>query len=429
MSESRRSTSRLAFRQPGKLLDVDQATAKLLALATPVAEAETVALGEAVGRVAAEPILAPCDLPPFDCSAMDGYAVCAAGCNNTRPKRFRVVGESLAGHPASCAVAADAAVRIFTGATVPEGADAVFLQEDATERRGAVSTSVAVRLGQHIRRRGHDIARGDVLCAAGTRISAYHAAWFAACGIGSVYAKRRVRVAVASTGDELAPPGATLGPGQIYECNRFAVATLLRQKAVHVLDLGCLPDDPVAIGAALADAAGRADLIVTSGGVSVGDADFVTRVLAERGEVAFWRIALKPGKPLAVGRIGDALVMGLPGNPVSALVTYLLFVAPAVERLGGQPPSSPLVLCAKMEHSLTHTPGRREYVRGAMRTQDDQLVVRATGDQSSNRLATFAAANCLIVVKEDAKELPSGTSVGVIPFSGETAHLLATAES
>ena len=430
MSESRRSTgSRLAFRQPGKLLDVDQAIAKLLALATPVAEAEMVPLGEAVGRVAAEPILAPCDLPPFDCSAMDGYAVCAAGRNNTRPKRFRVVGESLAGHPASCAVAADTAVRIFTGATVPEGADAVFLQEDATERRGAVTTAAPVHPGQHIRRRGHDIARGDVLCAAETRISAYHAAWLAACGIGSVRAKRRVRVAVASTGDELAPPGATLGPGQIYECNRFAVATLLRQKAVHVLDLGCLPDDPVAIGAALADAAERADLIVTSGGVSVGDADFVTRVLAERGEVAFWRIALKPGKPLAVGRIGDALVMGLPGNPVSALVTYLLFVAPAVERLSGQPPSSPLVLRAKLEHSLTHTPGRREYVRGAMYTQGGELVVRATGDQSSNRLATFAAANCLIVVKEDAEELPSGTSVGVIPFSGETAHLLATAES
>ena len=292
MSEPRRSTSRLAFRQPGKLLDVDQAIAKLLALATPVAEAETVALGEAVGRVAAEPILAPCDLPPFDCSAMDGYAVCAAGRNNTRPKRFRVVGESLAGHPANCAVAADTAVRIFTGATVPEGADAVFLQEDATERRGAVTTAAPVRLGQHIRRRGHDIARGDVLCGAETRISAYHAAWLAACGIGSVLAKRRVRVAVASTGDELAPPGATLGPGQIYECNRFAVATLLRQKAVHVLDLECLPDDPVAIGDALADAAERADLIVTSGGVSVGDADFVTRVLAERGEVAFWRIAL-----------------------------------------------------------------------------------------------------------------------------------------
>lgn len=434
MSDSRRSSSagnssRLASRRKGKLLDVDQAIAKLLALATPVAEAQTVPLGEAVGRVAAESILAPCDLPPFDCSAMDGYAVCAAGRNNTRPKRFRVVGRSLAGHPAGCAVAADTAVRIFTGAPVPEGADAVFLQEDAAERRGVVATAVAVRPGQHIRRRGHDIARGDVLCPAGTRISAYHAAWLAACGIGTARARRRVRVAVASTGDELAPPGAALAPGQIYECNRFAVSTLLRQKAVQVLDLGCLPDDPAAIGAALADAAERADLIVTSGGVSVGDADFVTRVLAERGEVAFWRIALKPGKPLAVGRIGDALVIGLPGNPVSALVTYLLFVAPAVDRIGGHPPSSPLVLRAKIELPLTHTPGRREYVRGAMRMQDGELLVRATGDQSSNRLATFAAANCLIVVGEGAEEIPSGTSVGVIPFSGETAHLLAVAGS
>lgn len=432
MSDSRRPTrfgsgAPAAAGQAAQLLDVDQAIARLLSLATPVAEAETVPLGEAVGRVAAERILAPCDLPPFDCSAMDGYAVRAAGRNNTRPKRFRVVGQSLAGHPAAGAVSADTAVRIFTGAPVPEGADAVFLQEDATARRGVVTTVAPVRLGQHIRRRGHDIARGDVLCPAGTRISAYHAAWLVACGIGSARVKRRVRVAVASTGDELAPPGATLKAGQIYECNRFAVATLLREKAVRVLDLGCLPDDPAAIGAALEEAAAHADLIVTSGGVSVGDADFVTRVLAERGEVAFWRIALKPGKPLAVGRIGDALVMGLPGNPVSALVTYLLFVAPAVDRLGGHPPSSPLLLRAKIEHPLTHTPGRREYMRGAMWLLDGELVVSATGDQSSNRLATFAAANCLVVVEEDAAEVPSGASVSVIPFSSETAHLLAVA--
>lgn len=410
-----------------KLRGVDQAIDKLIALAKPVTEVETVPIGNAVRRVAAEPIVAPCDLPPFDCSAMDGYAVRATGRGGLRPKRLRIVGESLAGHPAPCAVSADTAVRIFTGAALPEGANAVLLQEDASERRETVSTMAPVRPGQHIRHRGHDITSGGLLCAAGTKISAFQATWLAACGIGSVRVKRRVRVAVASTGDELAPPGATLKAGQIYDCNRFAVSTLLHEKAVQVLDLGCLADDPAIIGAALEDAAKSADLIVTTGGVSVGDADFVKRVMEERGEVAFWRIALKPGKPLAVGRIGDALVVGLPGNPVSAIATYLLFIAPAVDRLGGGAPSPPLVLRAKIEHSVTHTPGRREYMRGAMRMENGELVVRATGDQSSNRLATFAGANCLIVIPEDAVEIPSGTPVGVVPLCGDAGHLLGAA--
>lgn len=413
--------------RPAMLRNVDQAIAKLLALATPVTGVETVETAAAVARIAAEDIRAPVDLPPFDCSAMDGYAVRAAGRNNARSKRFRTVGESLAGHPAAASVSADTAVRIFTGAVLPEGADAVLLQEDATERRGSVFASVPLVTGQHVRRAGHDVAAGETLCAAGTRISAYHATWLAACGIGEVSVKRRVRVAVASTGDELAAPGIPLQPGQIYDSNRFAVATLLREKPVQIDDLGATADDPAAIRRALEKAAQRADLIVTSGGVSVGDADYVQRVMGELGEVVFWRIALKPGKPLAVGRIGDALVLGLPGNPVSTLVTYLLFVAPAVDRLAGATPAQPLVLRARMKHAARHTPGRREYMRGAMRTEDGELVVSATGDQSSNRLATFATANCLIVAKEDAGEIPPGVFVDVLPLCGEAGHLFSEA--
>ena len=403
---------------------VDQAIAKLLSLATPVAECETVDTGAAVGRVAGEDVRAPVDLPPFDCSAMDGYAIRAAGRNNTRPKRFRAVGDGFAGHPATAAVAADTTVRIFTGAVLPDGADAVLLKEEATERRGDVLTTAPVTPGQHVRRAGHDVSARDLLCAAGTRISAYHATWFAACGIGSVRVKRRVRVVVASTGDELAAPGAPLEAGQIYDCNRFALTTLLREKPVRVDDFGVLADDPLAIRAALGKAAQHADLIVTSGGVSVGDADYVQRVIGELGEVVFWRIALKPGKPLAVGRIGDALVIGLPGNPVSTLVTYLLFVAPTLDHLAGGAPAPPLVLRAKLEHAVRHTRGRREYMRGVMRTANGELVVSATGDQSSNRLATFAAANCLIIAKEDAGDTQSGACVEVLPLCGEAGHLL-----
>ena len=412
-----------ATRSP-ELLNVDRAIDRLLALARPVTEVETVALRDATGRISAEEILAPCDLPPFNASAMDGYAVSAAGANNNRVKRFRVVDESLAGHPATCAVSEGTAVRIFTGAVLPTGADAVLLQEEVTVRGEFVSTAELVRHGQHVRRRGHDIASGTTLCAAHTKLSAYHATWLAACGIATVRVKRRVRVAVASTGDELAPPGKPLQEGQIYDSNRFAVSTLLGQKACDTIDLGCLPDDPAAVGHMLSDAARQADMIVTSGGVSVGDADFVKNVIAALGEVEFWRIAMKPGKPLTVGRIDQALVIGLPGNPVSTIVTYLLFVAPAVDKIGGAPPPAPLILPARLEFPVRHTRGRREYMRGNLRTKDGELLVRTTGDQSSNRLSTFANANCLVVVDENASDIAAGEFVGVIPLHGEAAHLL-----
>ena len=407
-----------------ELLNVDRAIERLLALASSVTEVETVALPEAVGRISAEEVLAPCDLPPFDASAMDGYAVSAAGANNTRVKRFRVIGESLAGHPATCPVTEGAAVRIFTGAVLPTDADAVLLQEDATTGRGFVSTAEPVRSGQHVRRRGHDIATGATLCAPHTKLSAYHATWLAACGIASVRVKRRVRVAVASTGDELTAPGQPLGMGQIYDSNRFALSTLLGHKACDIVDLGCLADDREAVREALANAARHADLIVTSGGVSVGSADFVKDVIAELGEVEFWRIAMKPGKPLTVGRIDQALVIGLPGNPVSTIVTYLLFVAPAIDKTAGAKPPEPLILRARLERPVRHTLGRREYMRGDLRTSDGELLVRTTGDQSSNRLSTFANANCLVIIDENVSDMAAGETVGVIPLQDETAHLL-----
>ena len=414
------------------LLDVDVALSRLHTLVRPLAareqaSSEEVQLADARGRIVAEAIFAPVDLPPFDASAMDGYAVDSAGLDHADDKDWLVIDESLAGHPARKAASSTSAIRIFTGAVMPDGADAVVLQEDVVRCGERVSSAEPIRPAQHVRHRGHDVRSGALLCAAGRKLSVYDLSWLAACGIDRVRVVRQVRVAVFSTGDELADRGAPLATGQIYDSNRFAVSMLLREKAAITIDLGCLPDDPGAIRNALLEAARVADLIVTSGGVSVGDADFVKHVVAEIGSIDFWRIALKPGKPLAVGRVGDAVFFGLPGNPVSTIVTYLLFVAPAVDLLAGASVQSPLVLRARIGHAVHHAVGRREYMRGLAVATQRGLAVTITGDQGSNRLATFANANCLVVIDENVGSLSAGDDVGVIFLSGEAGHPLGRA--
>ena len=410
------------------LLDVDAAWRRLAGSLRRVAGCEEAKLADALGRVVAADVFAPIDLPPFDASAMDGYAVDAAELAHHRAKRFSVVGHSAAGHPTHRHVGAGEAVRILTGAVLPTGADAVLLQEDATRNGDLVETRVPIHSDQNVRRRGHDIRQGEKLCAAGDKLSAYRLAWLAACGVDSVRVARRVRVAIFSTGDELATAGTPLAPGQIYDSNRFALSCLLREKAAEVIDLGCVADRLDDIRQVLRQASEIADLVVASGGVSVGDADCVRPAVAETGSIDFWRIALKPGKPLAVGSIRcdarDALFLGLPGNPVSTLVTYLLFVAPAIDMLAGAGSMPPLQLPALLCHDIRHSKGRREYMRGVLRLQGGRLQVATTGDQSSNRLATFAGANCLLVIDEGRGSLRSGDEVQVIPLANERGHLL-----
>ena len=413
------------------LLNVDDAIRRLSDLVRPLEDCEDVDLADARGRVAGQTIPAPVDLPPFDASAMDGYAVSSTGLSGDEVKWWRVVDRSLAGRPAKTSVSASAsertAIRVFTGAVMPSGADAVVLQEDVVRDGDSVSSTEPVRPLQHVRRRGNDVRRGMTLCAAGTRLTPYHLSWLAACGIARVRVVRKVRVAVFSTGDELAERGTRLRSGQIYDSNRFSVTMLLRDKAAVVTDLGCLPDDRAAITEALHRAAQTADLIVTSGGVSVGDADYVKDVVSEIGHVDFWRIALKPGKPLAVGRVGDALFFGLPGNPVSTIITYLLFVAPAVDALGGTTPKPAVPLRARMAEGVRHAVGRREYMRGTVYRAEDGLVASTTGDQGSNRLATFADANCLVVIDENVADVAVGDWVDVLLLSGDIGHPLGVA--
>ena len=403
------------------MLNVDDALRKLGDLTTPVLDTEVIPLIGSKGRVVASTIDAPMDLPPFDTSAMDGYAVHESDLNQDR--ELAVIGESRAGHVYQNAAAPGTAIRIFTGAPIPRGTSAVVIQEDVERNGDQIRFRASLEIGENIRRRGHDIAKTQLLAKAGDRLDAYKISWLAACGVTNLSAVRRIRVALFSTGDELIDPGTPLGPGQIYDANRTALRELLSERPVEVLDLGALPDDPHAINRALETAAKAADVVVTSGGVSVGDADYVKDVVAQAGSLDFWKIALKPGKPLAVGRVGKALFFGLPGNPVSTIITYLLFVAPTIDRLCGMSDNTPHRLPAILQETIEHHQGRREYVRGVFRTNDDRVTVSPTGDQSSNRLATFANANCLIVVPEQTDDIKAGSVVDIVLLPTDRSHI------
>ena len=396
------------------MLAPETARERIIASMAPVAETEPAPLDLALNRIVAAQINAPVHLPPFDASAMDGYAVCTRHLPAQAPFELAVVGESAAGHPSPLAVTGAVALRVFTGATLPTGADAVVLQEDVKRRGDRIVVTERPRAGQHIRTRGHDIAKGAAIVRGGSQLDAYALSWLAACGISEVAVRRRVRVALFATGDELVDAGTPLAPGQIYDSNRFALRQLLRDLPVATDDLGRLPDDPLAIRRALTQAGETADIIIASGGVSVGDADFVKAAVESAGSLDFWRIALKPGKPLAVGKVGQADFFGLPGNPVSTIVTFLLFAAPAILARAGGAPQPPLKVPATLTRAVSHTQGRREYQRGTLANDGGQLVVAPTGDQGSNRLATFAGANCLLEVPEHRADLQAGEVVQVL---------------
>jgi len=377
---------------------------------------ESVPLSDARGRVLARGETAPMDLPPFPCSAMDGYALPASSLGAAPPHTLELRGASLAGHPFTGSLASGQCIRITTGAAVPDTCDLVVAQEDCTVHAGAVTINVQPRIGDHVRRRGGDVVRGQPLLPRGTELGPYDLAWLAACGTASVDVMARPTVAFFSTGDELRDPPAKLGPGQIYDSNRRAVGELLRNLPVRALDLGTLADDPDVLRTALAEAAAQSDLVVTSGGVSVGTADYLKDVVAALGSLDLWRLNLKPGKPLAFGRIAGTPFLGLPGNPVSTIVTFLLIARPVILHLAGAAPRPPIRFGAILTDTIRHAPGREEYQRGHLEGAGSRLSVRPTGDQSSNRLATFSGADCLIRIPKDAGDLSVGTSVEVLPL-------------
>lgn len=396
------------------LLPVDEALRRLLDGAGPL-PGETVALAEAGGRVLAADIVAMRTQPPFDASAMDGYAVRAADTAGGAPP-LRVVGESIAGRRFDGTVGPGEAVRIFTGAPVPPGADTILLQEDArADAEGMVAALEAMPAGRHIRRAGLDFAEGQRLLPAGRLIDPAALALSAAGNHAALPVVQRPRVAILATGTELVAPGARPGPDQIVASNGFAVAALARQDGAVPLDLGIVPDDRRAIGAAVERALqAQADVLVTLGGASVGDHDLVHAVLAEMGmEVAFWKIAMRPGKPLMFGRLRGLRVLGLPGNPVSSLVCSHLFLRPLLARLGGrtlEPPLREAVLGAAMKAN----DGRQDYVRARVAADGGCLVATPFAMQDSSMLRTMTDANGLIVRPPHAPAAGSGEPCDVL---------------
>lgn len=400
-------------------LKAGEARAAILQHLTPVSGWERVAVRDALGRVLAEDVIAPCSVPAHDNSAMDGYAVRFADLAATGDTPLQVVGTAFAGKPFSGMVSAGQAVRIMTGAPIPQGADTIVVQEVTRSAEGRVFVPPGQRSGQNLRRAGEDLALGGVALPAGKRCGPAELGLVASLGIAEVTVYRRLRVAFFSTGDELASIGKPLAPGEIYDSNRYTLFGALTRLGCDLIDMGVVRDDPAALEAAFRDASTNADVILTSGGVSVGEADFIRELVNRLGEVSFWKIDIKPGRPMAFGRIGNARLFGLPGNPVAVLVTFYQFVQDALLALSGV---SPLPKQSLFEvpclDPIRKQPGRREFLRGRLESKDGRQQVRLAGAQGSGILRSMSEANCFIVLPDESGDVAAGDPVQVQLFDG-----------
>lgn len=399
------------------LMPLDAALSQMLSRILPLSATEHVPLVQGFGRVTADDIISPLNVPGFDNSAMDGYAVRLADLEKQAP--LPIAGKAFAGQPFSDEWPAGTCIRIMTGAPVPAGCDAVVMQEETEQHPDGIRFTAAVRAGQNIRRSGEDIREGAVVFPAGTKLSVAELPVLASLGIAEVVVVRKVRVALFSTGDELQLPGQPLADGQIYDTNRLAVHLMLEQLGCEVINLGIVRDDPEQLRKTFTEADSQADVVISSGGVSVGEADYTKTLLEELGEVCFWKLAIKPGKPFAFGKLSNSWFCGLPGNPVSAALTFYQLVQPLLAKLSGNTTDTrPQRMRVRAATRLKKSPGRLDFQRGILqRNADGEAEVITTGHQGSHIFSSFSQGNCFIVLERERGNVEPGEWVDVEPFN------------
>lgn len=408
------------------MMSLEEALQTLLSGVSAGLGTELETLAHVPGRILAEDIVSPINVPPADNSAMDGYALCHGDIEDDAS--FRLVGKSLAGKPFDGAISAGQCVRITTGAVLPPGADAVEMQENVVLDDSG--EDILIRLsersphrGANVRYRGEDISIGDTVLKARCRIGAIELGVLATLGFAQVKVRKRLRVALFVSGDELRAPGEPLGPGDIYESNRYVLREMLQKLGVEVIDLGVVRDDPRHLRQACLDGNRRADVVLSCGGASVGEADYAREVLEDLGSLDFWKVAIKPGKPFIYGHLESSLFFGLPGNPVSALVTFHQLVVPVLRKLQGENVPEPLRLEASITQAIRPNRNRLELVRAHFRSAEKgSFEVDPDHQQSSGAFGALTRCNCFILVPPGSEEIAAGTILTILPFD----ELLAT---
>ncbi len=403
--------------QVSGLLSLDEALEKLLEKPVAITDTLSIPLHNAAGYILSEHITSPLNVPPFDNSAMDGYGVRYTDLNTQSP--LPIAGKAFAGVPFEGELPQGQCVRIMTGAMIPAGVDTVIMQEETQVTDNGILFPHPAKLGQNIRRIGEDIKQNDIVLPAGTKLSTAQLPLIASLGIANINVYRKLKVAVFSTGDELQAIGQPLKAGQIYDTNRFAVRLMLEKLDCDVLDLGVIPDSPEKLRETFKTADAQADLVISSGGVSVGEADYTKQILDEIGEIGFWKLAIKPGKPFAFGRLHNAWFCGLPGNPVSATVTFYQLVQPLIARLSGFSQwRAPQRFHAKTCSPLKKSAGRLDFQRGiASINENGEWQVTTSGHQGSHVYSSFSVANCFIVLERERGKVAAGETVTIELFN------------